>query len=146
MSVHDIALHDEAIIINEQKFQRNKKNTKPLKTQGGKLKRLLSLKSSLRCKLHIEGDEDEKQLIRTRLSHVQGRIERLTSSPVITEHAILRYLERVKGINISEIEREILNDSTLAMINTYGIGVAKIPHPGGCRLVIEDKTVITVEA
>jgi len=38
----------------------------------------------------------------------------------VSEHAIVRYFERVKGFNISEIEDEILNNSVLDMVEKNG--------------------------
>lgn len=42
------------------------------------------------------------------------------STVKVSEHAIIRYLERVKGINIEEVEKEILPDSVLKLIDTLG--------------------------
>lgn len=60
----------------------------------------------------------------------------------ISEHAILRYLERVKGIDIPEIEKEILTDDVLSFVETLG-GSGKYPI-GNFQIVMKDYTITTV--
>ncbi len=60
----------------------------------------------------------------------------------ISEHAILRYIERVKGIDISAIEGEILNEKILTMIETLG-GTGTYPGEG-FSLIMKDYTITTV--
>jgi hypothetical protein len=43
-------------------------------------------------------------------------------SIIITEHAILRYLERVKGLDISEIKKEIVDNKLFRKIKALGSG------------------------
>ena len=38
----------------------------------------------------------------------------------VTEHALLRYCERVLGINIEEIKEELLSDNIKNLVNTLG--------------------------
>jgi hypothetical protein len=59
----------------------------------------------------------------------------------VTEHAILRYLERVKGVDLAQIEREILPDKTRDHIEELGAG--NFPC-GDHTLVVKDKMIITV--
>lgn len=63
--------------------------------------------------------------------------------PIVTEHALLRYFERVLGYNLEEIRGLILNDTTRAYIEQFGNG--KIPGQG-YRIVVKDRAVVTVEA
>lgn len=62
--------------------------------------------------------------------------------PTITEHAILRYIERVIGINLEEIKAKILSGQVREMIQKLGSG--KFPADG-FRVVVKNGTVITVE-
>ena len=55
---------------------------------GGKLKALLTQRSNLLFNLR-------HATTRCELGHVNNGISKLRSQPVVTEHAILRYLERV---------------------------------------------------
>ncbi|MGD6739693.1 hypothetical protein ACN08N_23755 [Photobacterium leiognathi subsp. mandapamensis] len=118
-----------------------------VQTTGGKLKTLETKKCHCLFKLRHAKTRKEKDEIHLELGTLNNSIKRLKANPVVTEHAMLRYLERVKGIDIAAIEREILNPKAVEIINTHGIGPSKIPLSTvlGCRLVVEDKTVITVE-
>ena len=59
----------------------------------------------------------------------------------ITDHAILRYLERVHGIDVSEIKSKILTDKMKFMIETLGNGT----FPGdGYKLRVVDKKIVTI--
>lgn len=60
----------------------------------------------------------------------------------ISEHAIVRYLERVKGINLSEIEKEILTEEVLELISKLG-GSGKYPI-GNHQVVLSDFTITTI--
>jgi len=82
---------------------------------------------------------------RTRRDGLKAQLEKLTTSPkevVVTEHAILRYIERVYGIDLDEIRQRMLGGNVLALIDQFGSG--KIPCEGG-RLIVKDRTVVTVE-
>ena len=81
------------------------------------------------------------------MKQIRHSLSRLSQSPVVTEHAILRYLERVKDIDIKSIEQEMLNEMTIPDLNKFGIGAAKIPiaNQKGYRFVVKDKTIITIE-
>lgn len=60
----------------------------------------------------------------------------------VSEHAIIRYMERVKGLNISEIEKEILTDDVLLLIEKLG-GTGKYPIKE-FQVVMKDYTVTTI--
>lgn len=61
----------------------------------------------------------------------------------VTEHAILRYLERVKGVDLKEVEDEILTESLRTNVSVLG-GNGKYPLVG-CRAVLKNGTVVTIE-
>ena len=54
-------------------------------------------------------NEKKKQL-----SNVNSGIKQLQSNVVITEHILVRYLERVKGIDMEEIKKEILEPAEIS--------------------------------
>lgn len=62
---------------------------------------------------------------------------------VISDHATLRYLERVKGINLDAIRAE-MNTPALAKADAFGCPV--LIGRNGERLVIRDGVVVTVIA
>jgi len=61
----------------------------------------------------------------------------------VSDHAIVRYLERVKGVNIDEIKKEILNDNIVRLIETLG-GSGKYPNDN-FTIVMKDNMVITIQ-
>jgi hypothetical protein len=63
---------------------------------------------------------------------------------VVTDHAIVRYLERVKGVDIEEIRRSIVTEKVKEMIDTLGTGL--FPINNEFRIKVQDKRVITVMA
>lgn len=59
----------------------------------------------------------------------------------VSEHAILRYLERVRGLNIEEIEAEILSESIVKSHQTLGDGT----YPNGdYKVIIKGNNVTTI--
>ena len=60
----------------------------------------------------------------------------------VSEHAILRYLERVEGLEISNIEKLILNDDVMNMINQLG-GNGSYPNKG-FKVMLKNYVVTTV--
>ena len=62
--------------------------------------------------------------------------------PVISEHAILRYMERVLNMDIERIKAMIVDSNTAALIKN--LKTAKIPVGDGIRLVVKDNVVVSV--
>jgi hypothetical protein len=67
-----------------------------------------------------------------------GATERLK----VSDHAIVRYFERVKGYNIYEIENEILSNEFLRHVSVLG-GNGKYPS-NGFKVVLKNYTVTTI--
>lgn len=64
------------------------------------------------------------------------------SQPIVSEHAILRYLERVKGMDIESLKNEILDHKTVEHIKfAKNCNIKKATH----TLVVKNNTIITVE-
>lgn len=62
----------------------------------------------------------------------------------ITEHALLRYCERILKINTEEIKNLILSKEILDQIKVLGIN-GKFVHSDGFRVVVKDNKVVTIE-
>lgn len=60
----------------------------------------------------------------------------------ITDHAIVRYLQRVKGLDIEEIEREILNPKITNLVEKLG-GSGQYPADG-FSAVLKDFHVVSI--
>ena len=81
------------------------------------------------------------------LATLRARLKELTTeapTPTVTEHALLRYCERMYGIDLDKIKADILTPATIAKINA--LKSAKIEIGPGTRIVVKDRVVVTVEA
>lgn len=64
------------------------------------------------------------------------------ADPIVTEHAMLRWLERVEGINLDELKGKILDKATIDAIKFAKTGkVSKCGH----KIVFKNNVVVTVE-
>lgn len=108
--------------MNEKQTAREKKLNK-LQQKHGELTRLKNAKKRLMNETMVEIGELNKEIKR-----IGGQIFDLKNidgdTPHITDHAIVRYLERVKGLNIWDIKAEIMNhkdavrvENTIVTIN-----------------------------
>ena len=61
---------------------------------------------------------------------------------VVSEHALLRYFERVKGFDLNAVKAEILSENVLSLVNKLG-GSGYYPN-NGYRVVIKDNVVVTI--
>lgn len=77
------------------------------------------------------------------LNTIQQRIGNLSRrpAPVVSEHALLRYLERVKGIDLEQAAAEILNEHNIRAIEFAGNCRIK---SNGVEFVVSDRVVVTV--
>lgn len=97
--------------------------------------------------LKIEAAEKQREynLKLQAIERLKKEIEKLNSNQNIkvSEHAIVRYFERVKGYDIKNIENEIVSEKILKMIETLG-GTGKFPNEMGYKLIMQDYTVTTI--
>lgn len=59
----------------------------------------------------------------------------------VSEHALVRYLERVKGFDIPTIEKEIVNEKVRGLVSKFTNGTFPA---GGFSVVVKDNTVVTI--
>ena len=93
----------------------------------------------------IEARRKQEQVMLGEIQSLEAQIKKLkdkTKEPIVSEHAMLRYIERVIGVNLDDIRTKILTPEVKTMIDTLGNG--KFPIEGG-RIVVKDRTVVTVE-
>lgn len=77
-----------------------------------------------------------------KIGNIKNEINILTRNVVISEHALLRYLERVKFVDIEAIKKEILADDKIVnAIHSLDSGSFPIQ---GCRLIVKDKVIKTI--
>ena len=78
-----------------------------------------------------------------KITDIVKQIERLKAKEVvITEHAILRYVERAMGLDVEQIKDKILTEATRKAIEAMGNG--KYPIDEGLKAIVKDNTIITV--
>ncbi len=66
-------------------------------------------------------------------------------TPIVTEHALLRYVENVLGIDLQEIQANILSDANLGMYRQLGDGRYPVGDcKSGFKAVFKNGSVVTV--
>ncbi len=79
------------------------------------------------------------------IDKLKSEIAKLDNNDTIkvSEHAIVRYFERVKGYDIRQIEKEILSQRVLDLIEKLG-GNGHYPNEAGFSVVLRNNTVATI--
>jgi len=85
---------------------------------------------------------EKLQRIERTMRSLEEQIAHSKTQPVVSEHAILRYAERVMGLDISEVQKQIMTPSILRAIETLGSG--KIPLANGVVAIVKDKVVVSI--
>lgn len=81
---------------------------------------------------------DEISELEARLDDMRG----LPEKPGVTDHAVLRYLERMHGMDVAKIRQEILSPEVCKIIDKMPTGT--FPINEHCRLKVRDRTVVTI--
>jgi chromosome segregation ATPase len=82
---------------------------------------------------------------KARLDSINGEIAKLREAavdPIVSEHALLRYAERVMGLDLAEVRAKILTPRNVAAINFVRNG--KVPAGDGMTLIVRDRSVVSV--
>ncbi len=82
----------------------------------------------------------ESKLLTAILNEIK-RLKGLDRKLIVSEHAMLRYIERVMGVNLEEIKQEILNDEVSNNIKKLGNGTYPVEE---YKIVVKDGVVVTV--
>jgi chromosome segregation ATPase len=62
---------------------------------------------------------------------------------IVTEHAIIRYIERVIGIDLNEIKKVICNEKLINQVSALGNG--SYPIDNGVKAVVKNNVIVTIE-
>jgi len=62
--------------------------------------------------------------------------------PIVSEHAILRYIERIMGVDVDRIKTTILSPKIVEYINTFRSGTFPCD---GFKVVVKDRCVVTIK-
>lgn len=81
-----------------------------------------------------------------RIKELEKEFKKLSQNNelIVSEHAILRYLERVKELDLEEVTNSILNEKAMELYEKLENSSGKYPADG-FNLVIKDNVVITIE-
>lgn len=107
---------------------------------------LSALRSDIESwKIQIALLQKELNLKTKTYDQLSEKLKELDNSDNITisDHAIVRYFERVKGDNMDEIRNKILPPEVVAMIKTLG-GNGTYPNDG-FSIVVKNHNVITIK-
>lgn len=102
--------------------------------------------------VEVSGLQTQFDTTKSDLDRKRGRLKAMkqklhealkqNDTPVVSEHAMLRYLERVKGIDLDAIRKEIMDEHTETLVKFTTSGrIKKDSHV----LVIKNNVVITIE-
>jgi predicted RND superfamily exporter protein len=86
---------------------------------------------------------NKKKVIKQKeLNEIQQNINKMMPEIVITEHALLRYFQRVLGYDLEEIKNKILPDKAkedISKLNTCEYPVE------GFKLIVKNNVIVTIE-
>lgn len=117
--------------------------------ESQELKQLQSRKAKLEVDLKgkrkdLGSIQNEVKNMESQLCEIQNKIKSISDSDiVVTEHAIIRYLERCKGLDLDAVKSEILSEERRKMIKAMGNG--KFPIGDGARIVVKGNSIVTIE-
>lgn len=100
-----------------------------------------AIKSEMAVRLkNVQG---EAEWLRSRIANIDAELARREAAdavvPTVSDHALLRYIERVCGVDIEALKDELLTDAVVLAIKSGATGV-KTPHG---TMVIKGSTVVT---
>jgi hypothetical protein len=91
----------------------------------------------------LGGIEAEAQRIRSRLGQITTELDRRAAQdalvPTISDHALLRYIERICGVDVEAMKAELLTETVVLAIKQ---GATAVKSPVG-TMVIKGNTVVT---
>ena len=109
------------------------------------LKALNTRKRELECKLKTLLDDKCSVIQRVnecsnKLRSVKEQIKQATAEVVVSEHAVIRYLEAM-GVDVESFKAEIL---AAVGADAKALGCGKFPFGDGLTAVVRDNVVVTV--
>lgn len=84
----------------------------------------------------------ELQVAHARTQSLQKQLDNAVKEPMVTEHALLRYIERVYKVDLEELKKQILTPTLVSAIKTLGSG--KYPLEGGGKAVVQGLNVVSI--
>jgi hypothetical protein len=100
---------------------------------------------SVRCESAMGEAETILADLRVRLGEIRAEIAkrmRPSVEPSVSDHALLRYAERILGIDMEEMRSQILTEATKSALRMGASGVTV----NGVKMVAKDGRIVTVLA
>ena len=112
------------------------------------LKELQTRRDQLQTKLrHARQEKDDVSRnvreLSKRIGEIDKEIRTMTSTPSVSEHAVLRHLEHVLGMDIEIIRLEILSPDVMEKIRELGDGRYPVSQNRGIAIV-KNNVVVSV--
>lgn len=90
----------------------------------------------------LKGVSKQCGSLENEIKSIVERVTELTCTISVTDHAVVRYLERHYGLDIDDLKSEMLGGDVRSLYAKFGNGEFAIS--GGMKAVIKDGTVVTV--
>ena len=116
-----------------------------LKQLTTQLSKIESEISALKTDLGIKNKELDSK--KKSLKELQLKIQNLKNSKnvIVSEHAILRYFERVLGFDLEDIQKKILTDSVHGLIEKLGSNSGQYPvRESDFSVVLKNNVIVTI--
>lgn len=102
------------------------------------IKKLSSLTKSLQT--DIDMYEDTTRELRKKFNDAMQKLEFFKQTPTLSDHALVRYIERIMKVNVQEIKDKILSPEIKALIDN---GASRV-SVDGVTFVVRNKNVVTI--
>lgn len=90
----------------------------------------------------FEAADRAYRIAKGRVAALEKQIAEASQEPMVTEHALLRYIERIYGVDMEELKAQILTPSLASTIRKLGSG--KYPLPLGGSAVVKGLHVVSI--
>lgn len=85
----------------------------------------------------------DKKAFKIKKLHQEIALIKTNNELIVSDHAMLRYLERILEIDLKQIEGYILSENIKNMASKLGTS-GKFPHENGFQVVIKNNIVTTI--
>jgi len=117
---------------------------------ANKIKSLTTARSNLytkynKCKEAHDQAGAEMKALRSEISEIEKEMYKKNLEYTVSEHALLRFCERVHNVDLEELSGQIMTEGLRNAISEMGDGKYPLPNNPGFRAVVRDKIIVTVE-
>lgn len=114
--------------------------------------------SSKKINTHLQEVSEEEQLIKLRIEQLNQELQKKqqikdklkkkkkkldNKALEVSEHALLRFFERIEGRDVEAIRQQIMDPSIKELIKVLSKN-GTYPHPDGYSVVVRNNNVVTV--